>query len=310
VPSSSTHQEIRLRILVRGRRLERRLNAAVGQIEIEAAVIVEVHESRTESREAAARHSQSHARGAIGEESILVFIVRVGLLPQIRHQNVAIAVHVVIGQRDSHSGLRRAVLIDRTSAQERFVDEAQIALIDPQLIEHGVVGDEQIRLAVGIEVRGHDSQSVAQIRGQPGGLGSVGERAVSVVAVERVPGRRFVVRGQTIVRLAEPIRTIELVRHRPIHVVRNEEIQIAVGVEIGERGRGSPRRITHSGGLSHVGEPPSPFVAQQHIGSVIRDEEIGIAVVIVVAHHTSHPVAAIRSTASFGRILDRYFSGI
>ena len=66
------------------------------------------------------------------------------------------------------------------------------------------------------------------------------------------------------------------------------EIQVAVAVQVGERRRGRPVAIAAQARLArHVLEPPIALVAIECVRMPARDEQVGPAVVVVVADRDS-----------------------
>ena len=85
-----------------------------------------------------------------------------------------------------------AVLVQRAAAQQRLVDEGAVLPVQPELVEHRVVGDEDIDGAIAVVVGADDAKAVAETRVQIGRRRYVGKAAEAVVAVEHVGGRRLV----------------------------------------------------------------------------------------------------------------------
>ena len=142
-------------------------DAAVGLIQIEPAVVVEVDPRRAEARERPAHGSQAGGRGRVAEELAVVAKERVRFAVEVHDQQIFIAVVVDVLGVDAHARLGRAVLVDRRAHHQRLVLEAALAAIDPQLIRHRVVGDEHVGPAVAVDIRDDDAEPVAERRVQP-----------------------------------------------------------------------------------------------------------------------------------------------
>ena len=78
----------------------------------------------------------------------------------------------------------------------------------------------------------------------------------------------------------------------PDHVMADVQVEVAIIIEVGEGGRGRPiavARQTHP--LRDILESPVPSIAIQGIGSPPGHEEIGVAVVVVIADRHALAVA-------------------
>ena len=94
----------------------------------------------------------------------------------------------------------------------------------------------------------------------------------------------------------------------PGQVVADVEVEVAVAVEIGEGRRGRPVAIAaQSGALGGVLERAVAPVVKQGIRPEAGDEQVGAAVVVVVAHRHAEAVAAADPRRSRGgrRVLER-----
>src|SRR6202034_2854575 len=95
------------------------------------------------------------------------------------------------------------------------------------------------------------------------------------------------------------------VRGIPLEVVANVEVEVAVVVEIGERGRGWPVAIApETRTIRDVLEGSITMIPVKSIRSPAGNEEVGVPVVVEVAD--GHPVAV----ASFHLSDPRLFRGI
>src|SRR5208283_5155602 len=91
----------------------------------------------------------------------------------------------------------------------------------------------------------------------------------------------------------------------PVHVSGNEQIQFAVIVVVEKSGGDGPAATSHSCLRRHVGEGSVAVVVIQNISSVTGHVQIGVAVVIIIAHGHSHaviPISSIRQPGLLGHI--------
>src|SRR5262249_8384523 len=129
-------EEVRLGVGVRAEARPLSAHATVRLVEIEASVAVEVEEPGAEAREGLAPRAEPEAGGAIAEGGALVEVEGVGLVHEIRHDDVEATVAVEVLARDPHAGLVDAVLVDRTARQHADVDEAARSVVPPQEVRH------------------------------------------------------------------------------------------------------------------------------------------------------------------------------
>src|ERR1043166_3943087 len=86
-----------------------------------------------------------------------------------------------------------------------------------------------------------------------------------------------------------------------VDVVRHEEIEFAVTVEIEERAPRAPAAVAGSARFGETGvgdllEPAATDIAIERVGSDVGDIQIDLAVVVVVARACAHPVLAMTDT--------------
>src|SRR5262249_52178622 len=115
-------------------------------------------------------------------------------------------------------------------------------------------------------------------------VGDVGKSAVAVVPKEDVPGRPdplgLAIDPDTLgLVAAEDV----VVRKLPVAVVGQIEIQVAIVIIIEERAAGGPVGPVDAGGLADVAERAVAIVEKQGVGTIVAEEEVGIAVVVDVA---------------------------
>jgi hypothetical protein len=94
------------------------------------------------------------------------------------------------------------------------------------------------------------------------------------------------------------------------HVIRDEEIEVAVLVEIRKGASRAPQRRTDAGNAGDVGEPAAAGVAVQHVRPDVRDVEIDAAIVVVIAGARAHPVVAVLDPGLRRDILERAIAAV
>ena len=214
---------------------------------------------------------------------------------QVHDQEVGVAVGIDVARRHAHAGLGDAVLVHRAAAERGFLQETKVPRVHPQLVDRHVVGDEQVDAPVAVEVRGRGAKAVAEGEAKTGRGGHVGEGAVAVVAEQLVRCRGVVVLRRTVGDHAILI-ALHLHRHAPANVVDDEQVQIAVGVEVRKDRRGAQARVGDPRLRGDVLEAAFAVVAQQRIGVAVGDVEVDVAVAVVVAGRGAEAVAPVFGT--------------
>ena len=109
----------------------------------------------------------------------------------------------------------------------------------------------------------------------------------------------------------EPEILLKINRLRPLHVVADEKIEIAVAVVVHPCGACAPLTVAaaDAGGGGHIREAPVD-VAEQMVAADGRDEEIDPPVVVVVSRRDAHPVQIHRQAGGFGRVDEASVAGV
>ena len=218
-------------------------------------------------------------------------------------------VGVVVADADAHAGLLAAILAERDAAQHAFLAERAVVVVHEQQAGRRIAGDVDVGPSVFVEIGGDDGHAVARRRGGDAGLfADVRERAVAVVAIQRMPAVRKAARAAEH-RNPLPVAVAVRARHRRVlerepDVVRDEQIEVAVAVVVEEAAAGAPARlrVPEPRRLRHVGEGPVAVVAIEPVLAEERAEEILEAVVVVVADaDAGRPLHGLRARPSPSR---------
>ena len=130
---------------------------AVDREDVKPAVVVEVEPQRAESRIGEAPGPEPRYRTPILEQSgSIVDVQRIGLVDQMGHKQVFVAVGIEVASIDAHAGLRNPPVIQRDTCQDRHVSEGAVLLVDPQLVLLTIVGDIDVDPPVGVNASGHN----------------------------------------------------------------------------------------------------------------------------------------------------------
>ncbi|HEU4401055.1 MAG TPA: hypothetical protein VFT43_03015 [Candidatus Polarisedimenticolia bacterium] len=138
-------------------------DVAVGDEQVEMAVVVGIEEEGPEAESQERRAAHPRAEGAVREDAAAVVVVElVGLLRQVGHEEVEAAVVVVVGHVGPHAGLRQAVLGERHAGQLADLLEGAVAAVAPEEVRRVVVGDVEVLVAVVVVVAPDDPEPLAR----------------------------------------------------------------------------------------------------------------------------------------------------
>ena len=267
-------------------------HVAVRRKDIQPAIVVEVTEGRAESQEEERGIAHARAEGGLGKRAVSVVPVqRVGFQGEIRHVDVRRPVPVVVAEVHPHARPRDAVLAVGHARQQGPVRKRAVAVVPVEEIRRQVVGDEDVRPPVAVVIAPHDPEALAARVRDARLRGNVRKSPVAVVPVEQV-GRTLIDIGPAIgldaVPDASPVGfEVEFDVHA--HVQVQPPVPVVVQERRAGRERGVPgqRRYRPAG---HVPEGPVPLVAIEDVLPVVRDEQVVVAVVVVVRDGQAHPV--------------------
>jgi hypothetical protein len=89
-----------------------------------------------------------------------------------------------------------------------------------------------------------------------------------------------------------------------VNVVRDEQIDVAVIVDVGERATRPKQIRAHACTTAHLGECAVPIVVKELVGAGIGHEQIDPAVVVVVGRARTHPVTAMLDARRLRHVLE------
>ncbi len=169
--------------------------------------------------------------------------------------------------------------------------ESAVVLVAVEQAGGLVAGDIDIGPAVVIEIGDDHAEAIAAAGREDTGLfGHVGKRAVAIVVIERV------VRHGESARAAHDDHALPLavlaaprlgsVGEIEVDIIGDKDIEIAVAIVIDKGAARTPSRAGdgQAGGLTDVREFSGAQIPVEDVVAVVGDEQIGMAVVIEVAH--------------------------
>ncbi len=94
------------------------------------------------------------------------------------------------------------------------------------------------------------------------------------------------------------------VSSRGVDVVGDEQVEVAVAIDVDERAARAPERRTGAAGVGDLGKPTASGIAIQRIRPDVGDVEIGEAVIVEVPRAGAHAVVAVADVRAVRHILE------
>ena len=163
------------------------VDVPVGDEQVELAVVVDVEGRVAETRSWAGSGRRGPRQGRVQEQAAAeVAEEGARLVDEVREEQVDAAVAVEVVGHDAHARRGPARAVGGDPRRDADLLEPQSAQVAEQEVGRGVVGDEDVELAVVVEVGDGQAQAAAARAREPGRPADLGERAVAVVAEEQV----------------------------------------------------------------------------------------------------------------------------
>src|SRR5215472_6146547 len=190
---------------------------------------------------------------------------------------------IVISGIDAHPGARHAILTECNSSGDATLFKCPVVLVQIKLIRLRVVRYQDAGPSVIVIVKNRNAQALRGGVFQAGFLCGIFKFAFAQVVPK--PRRGPLIRFRRAIRLVPAVeRAEEVIRYRPLNVIRYHQIELAIAVVIhpgcagGEFTRPpQPRR------LGYIGKRAVAVVVEKMTLAEGRDEDIVEAVVIVIA---------------------------
>ena len=226
------------------------------------------------------RHPQAVLGGGVFEEAVSgVPVGGVGVVREVRHEEVRTTVLVEVAGVHPHARLRQAVHVVGGPGEQPLLLEPAFAVVDPQVVRHRVVRHIEVGVAVAVEVAGNHPEPVGGRRGEQSRRRCrVLEGPVAPVPEEAVL-RRGQPRGAAEDREPEPDAARAGARKRQRldgvgGVAEHEEVGVAIVFGVEERRRGGKPRMRRAACARDPREGPVAPVPEEHIAAQVRDMEI------------------------------------
>ena len=210
---------------------------AVGDVEIEIAIVIVVKEVAAPTRVLPAGDRQLGARRIIIIE--LAALDEQRAVRHIRDEDVGPPVPVYVAHNRTHRRNPLAVFAERQPQGRSFLDESALPSVFVVVVFHGIVGHVEVHEAVIIDVGRRSAHAASLGVMHARFLGHVGESTVAIIAVQRV--------GLAVIaqRTGVPRRRIEVAEFSRVvlQVVADVKIQEPVVVVVEPRRVQAPVRI-------------------------------------------------------------------
>src|SRR5882724_2729715 len=161
---------------------------AINHEQIGPSVIVEVDASRAPAHIRDCDLSDAGRISGIGKGHVaIVAMERITLVLEIRNVDRKASGVIEVADGDSHSCHLTAITADRGAGNIADIGKVPFAIVPIEVVRSGIVGDKNVGPPVVVEIAPHHAEPVV-----PGGIvdasgfRNIGERAVSIVAIEAV----------------------------------------------------------------------------------------------------------------------------
>ncbi len=266
-----------------------RIDVAVDLHDVGPAVVVVIHKA-TAPRDILIVDADAGSEGDIGEGAVAVVVIEVaGVVGKIGFEDVKPAIAIVVGDSEAHTCLFVAVVAVRAAGDDGDIRERSIVIVLQKDAGLRIDGDVDVGPAVVIKIVRNCGDGVAATGFEDAGsFGNIGERAVTIVAIEDVG-----VAGEA-TRAAHDRNAFPLAEWRAVgigslcrikfDVVADEEVEITVAVVIEKSAAGAPANfiVVKACLFRDVGEGAVAVVAKQDVVTPEGAEEIIPAVIVVV----------------------------
>ncbi len=265
------------------------IDMAVGNENVGPAIEIVVEEKTAEAKSEQGSAADFGARSLVNEESFaFVVIERKHLIREVRNQQAGEAGVIVVGGVHAHAGTGHAVFAKGDSRDHRFFGECAVAIVAIKLVRLRVIRKQKIGPAVIVKIEHRDTESLRRRLAEAGFLRYVLESAVAAVVPE-ANGSAFV-GFRSAIRFALAVEgAIEIRLRRPLDIVADHQVQMAVLVVVHPSGAGAeflgPQQARF---LCDIRERAVAVVVKKAALPVGGDEKIVEAVVIVVTDGHAH----------------------
>ena len=204
---------------------------------------------------------------------------------------------IVIDVAEVGAHARESIAIRRVSDARGDGDlfELLSANIAEEKVGHGVVGDKGIEKSIAVEISKRDTHALAKEGIYAGFMRDISECAITVVAIESVVERLIEI-GMTVGAQAFFERAIRVLVDLPMAVVNDKKVKQSIVVVVEPACANRPHLLAMSvrtgdaGFRGDISEGAVAIIAEELVAGDIRDEDVGIAIVVEIPDSHSHSV--------------------
>ncbi len=139
------------------------VDVPVGHEQVEATVVVGVEKARAKAQSGPTGHEQAGAGGGDLEPTGTgVAVEGAPLLVKVRNEEIDPPIFVVIPRRNAHPGPQLARLVEGNAPSQSHLLELQATEIVEQQVRRLIIRDEDVELAVVVEVGNRQAQTVSR----------------------------------------------------------------------------------------------------------------------------------------------------
>ena len=202
---------------------------ALGDEEIFPAIVVIVEETDAPPRVGHGEAGDTGSEAGVSKSGVAIVLVEgVALVGEIRDDQIGPAIVIIIGEIDTHASVSAAVAVNGDFGEEADFFEGAVAFVVIEKFDHGVVGDEEVNVAVAVVIGESDAQGFAGLR-EAVLLRDFRKVAVAIVVIdERRNGLKNV--GVTIGAVALFVFAAPDIVEIPLEVAEDHEVKQAVVV--------------------------------------------------------------------------------
>ena len=275
------------------------------------AVVVVVDEGGSPAEEGDGDVGDVGVGADVGEVGIAVVAVEdLVVVGESGVEDVELPVVAVVSDGDSHGGGLATIFVEGVAGGVALILKGAVAFVDVEVVWGRVVADEEVGLAVVVDVDEDGGEAVvAGLVADTGLVADVGEGAIAVV-VEEVIALAGQAAGATVGANAaiaaegqgKAVAVAGLRLEVVVDVAGDEEIELAVAVVVSPRGSGGPVAEGDAGLLCDVGKGAIVVVVEEAIFAEVGDVEVGPAVVVVVTDGNAEAPAVVGDSGLGGDV--------
>src|SRR5215469_877250 len=265
-------------------------DVTVGDKNVGPAVVVVIEKEAAETEGHQRTAADFRLRRLVDKKTIaLVVIERDHLVGEIADDNARAPAAIVVRGIDAHAGARHSVFTETDAGRDSTLLECTVAFVQIQLVGLGIVGDQNVGPAVTVVIENRDPQALRGRVGESGLLGSILKFASLQVVPEA--DRSSLVGLRRAIGFVRPVeRAIEIALFAPLNVVGDQKIEFAVAVVVDPDGAGGELvRPPQTCGFGHIRERAVAVVMEQMALAERRNEDVVVAIIIVIPDRNSQP---------------------